>query len=728
MAIVTKKIGPISAYAIAKEEGYTGTKEQFAQEIGNAAANAQIASTSASAAESSATSAASSASQAMSTTPAGYNSMMDDIAAEYSASATYAVGDYCRYNSKIYTCTTAIATAEAFDSTKWQEVVIGNEMGGLKRDIVMAQSAQPSSEYNRIWIPTSEQTEVQVPTYDEFNQLSEDIYDSVISKNMIGPEPGVLYPVKLKTGDVITVSTSDGQTGDFMRLNTYDETGTYLGYYNITHSPTITYRTVTLEKDVYYLAWTPATSSTTVTGTPMVERGSVKTEFVPWFGGIDVLKTDVGNLIRRLSELCYIPVERGGLNGGTPVSSTVYVRTKGYIQANAGDTLKIRPVGFNIKNCTLYFYGGANEASYSGYESLYTISDGTEKGYTFTTAGFFRFRCTKNDSETITDADIAAFDGSFEFNHNFESSNLDPDKSVMNLDYDSIKTAMSGCVNFAVQTDTHMSLYKNFSLAGATHNPSDFGVFKCILRSMNKLGVDGVFNLGDIVRGFEFDQDYETRNSLDAIMKSYADTVETKKCFVVGNHDDGDLFYYNLSYNDKQSVANVLYPNEQFNRLTKYGSINSYLKNYYYCDINGIRVIVLYQKDVDYSIAVPQTETFAISAEQISWLTDTALDTNLPVLILTHAALVTDLYSHSGVGFADTLTALTNFVSGGGTLIACLSGHSHVQQDAKINGINHIGFDNGYRFFELVSIDLTSRTISCKVINNSDIQDRNFTY
>lgn len=79
MTTVTKKIGPISAYAIAKEEGYTGTKEQFAQEIGNAAANAHAASESASAAEASAISAAVSAEQAMSGTPEGYATLVSTV-------------------------------------------------------------------------------------------------------------------------------------------------------------------------------------------------------------------------------------------------------------------------------------------------------------------------------------------------------------------------------------------------------------------------------------------------------------------------------------------------------------------------------------------------------------------------------------------------------------------------------------------------------------------------
>ncbi len=36
MATQTRVIGPISAYAIAVQEGYTGSKSEWAAEIGNA--------------------------------------------------------------------------------------------------------------------------------------------------------------------------------------------------------------------------------------------------------------------------------------------------------------------------------------------------------------------------------------------------------------------------------------------------------------------------------------------------------------------------------------------------------------------------------------------------------------------------------------------------------------------------------------------------------------------
>lgn len=59
----------------------------------------------------------------------------ENIAAEYSASATYAVGDYCIYDGQLYRCTTAITTAEAWTAAHWTMVTVGGELTDLKGDI-----------------------------------------------------------------------------------------------------------------------------------------------------------------------------------------------------------------------------------------------------------------------------------------------------------------------------------------------------------------------------------------------------------------------------------------------------------------------------------------------------------------------------------------------------------------------------------------------------------------
>lgn len=48
------------------------------------------------------------------------------VAAPFSSATTYAVGDYCSRNGKVYRCKTA--GAAAWSSSRWTEVVIGDEL------------------------------------------------------------------------------------------------------------------------------------------------------------------------------------------------------------------------------------------------------------------------------------------------------------------------------------------------------------------------------------------------------------------------------------------------------------------------------------------------------------------------------------------------------------------------------------------------------------------------
>ena len=57
------------------------------------------------------------------------------FAAEYSASATSEGGEYCRYDGDFWRCTTAITTAEAWNSAHWQKTTIGEEIESIKGDL-----------------------------------------------------------------------------------------------------------------------------------------------------------------------------------------------------------------------------------------------------------------------------------------------------------------------------------------------------------------------------------------------------------------------------------------------------------------------------------------------------------------------------------------------------------------------------------------------------------------
>lgn len=46
----------------------------------------------------------------------------------YDSTSTYSIGNYCIYNNTLYKCITAIAIAEDFDSTKWAQTSITEEI------------------------------------------------------------------------------------------------------------------------------------------------------------------------------------------------------------------------------------------------------------------------------------------------------------------------------------------------------------------------------------------------------------------------------------------------------------------------------------------------------------------------------------------------------------------------------------------------------------------------
>jgi hypothetical protein len=60
----------------------------------------------------------------------GTLALQEGIAPAFSASSTYAVGDYVTYEGLLYKCTTAVSTAGAWDATKWTAVAVMGEAGG----------------------------------------------------------------------------------------------------------------------------------------------------------------------------------------------------------------------------------------------------------------------------------------------------------------------------------------------------------------------------------------------------------------------------------------------------------------------------------------------------------------------------------------------------------------------------------------------------------------------
>lgn len=109
---------PVDAYQMAVAGGYTGTKEEFEEEMGNSAANASNAAASAAEAAASAV------------TAANVNANMAPVYDSSSADG-YAVGEYVLYNNALYECVSPVAPASAWDASKWEAVTVSGQLDDL---------------------------------------------------------------------------------------------------------------------------------------------------------------------------------------------------------------------------------------------------------------------------------------------------------------------------------------------------------------------------------------------------------------------------------------------------------------------------------------------------------------------------------------------------------------------------------------------------------------------
>lgn len=69
-----------------------------------------------------------------------------NLAADYSAQATYAIGAFCIQNGVLYRCTTAITTPEAWNASHWAVASVGDELVAMKATTAAAQTSADNAQ------------------------------------------------------------------------------------------------------------------------------------------------------------------------------------------------------------------------------------------------------------------------------------------------------------------------------------------------------------------------------------------------------------------------------------------------------------------------------------------------------------------------------------------------------------------------------------------------------
>lgn len=287
-----------------------------------------------------------------------------------------------------------------------------------------------------------------------------------------------------------------------------------------------------------------------------------------------------------------------------------------------------------------------------------------------------------------------------------------------------IEKAQNGKFTFAIQTDTHFYDLTNENAARNMASMSNF------------VKLEFIANLGDIVRGYSV-QDVDSPENMRACMIDLVNRyTENAKCPVfmtVGNHDTNIMWCQKWADHTAQIT-----PQEQYEMI--YSPLKAFNGDamvtdddgsYYYMDFpdDKVRIIMLNTANGEYD-GTKYSNTFTISDRQAEWFKNQALKTDFSVIVMSHVPMTASFPDNgNGVHNSDKiLAAVDSFVSGGGSFIAYMYGHTHAQHVVveEDTGRLHISFKDGGSYGEIVMIDLENKTI--ETIGLGGVGDREFRY
>lgn len=434
---------------------------------------------------------------------------------------------------------------------------------------------------------------------------------------------------------------------------------------------------------------------------------------------IDEQKIEKNESTQLVTEV-YSDFEQGTLNSyGAPSSATYRLRSIRFIPLSVFGKVVFNS-GYGL---TIYCY--AQDFSFLGYTEALDSTNKADKNTIldqYPTTHYIKFLFYNDSVTTITVADLVT--AGFEFYTLLSQDTFHEDQNRngfpygWSIPYREIMQMMGSGFSFAIQTDTHY------------FNGTPKVNYNALKNLSRMIGFDFIAHLGDIIRGYEYDTVLSSIEDYKNAISGLVDGAECSVFALMGNHDNGCMYA-----TETGQITDAFLPDELFSlferpttTLDKNVVWGSRTGLYFLRDFDDVRVIVLNTSDLPYeevSASDININNLKISADQVNWFTNVALDTEKAVIVLSHAPLDGSVTITNRSAIVD---ALESFVSGGGTVIANIAGHTHTLNATKTNGINYIVCDNGGDICEIFAVNLESRTITTQQIGSGYTGSRNFTF
>lgn len=264
---------------------------------------------------------------------------------------------------------------------------------------------------------------------------------------------------------------------------------------------------------------------------------------------------------------------------------------------------------------------------------------------------------------------------------------------------------------------------------------------ECIQAVSKGARIDAFWNLGDIINGHKTTKAEAIAQIREVI--ELEDKVSPNFHRIPGNHDNNIQSTYES--NAGYSMDEVLTPDELKDVFTNTHTTQTEIHNGtdYYVDFPGLRVVCL------------SADGATFLEETAEWLKNTALDTDLPVLFLSHIPTRPEWGFHNDVQGGELIEkGITEFIERGGMVVGYIHGHDHGDMISTVRGGEkvwhevcvacsrfHVPTSNGTPsmtfwernqkdetkvVFDVVSIDLEKRVV--KFIRFGAGEDREIMY
>lgn len=611
-------------------------------------------------------------------------------------------------------------------------------------DYILVQTTQPASETNAIWVDPSDETEVELPTWEDFSD---------INISLTAAEKTAFVASKYGTSDLnilamqshayTAISTSNWQSGGYLYFNNIPVTegeeihfGRYSGDCFGNQPAYIRYFD---ENDNQISNSTIAKSSLNSIGG--FEVNSVAPEGAAYanirYAIISNASSDQLPTVGQRYHMTWCYVYKG--TGRIQINYGMLTdQAKQFSLILAGTAIQAKLPNYDTVNKTLTVYNRTRLLSHDGTEismlseDLVLPSNASSQNNVFVyntntnTYALMRAGANLSGSPYIVLGEINRNNGlgNIQCGYTIDGYPVGSEKLLSDISslkpptewrekIQTIQTAQGTKFSFAIQTDTH---YYNGSSDSAGNN---------LKLLTNYVGFDFVANLGDVIRGYAdetIDSPENMRAAMTEIMHRYVTGISCPLLIAMGNHDTNKMWAD--AFGGEPFALGEVWGREfrpAFNTNSKAVTRTGLM--YYYTDFDDVRVIVLNTQDGG-------NGAFGIGQTQVSWLTNTALNTDKAVLVLSHVPLIDgwSISSNYDSSYANAVAAIKAFQTNGGTVIGCMSGHTHTQETQTVNGILYVTFTNGADKCEVVQVDITNKTINTIPVGFTGAGNRSFTF